>query len=250
MGTEVSVNTFAVSDVKDLEIRIAAADVRTKEAAGEEIRVEAKNLRDGRYTCEQNGGKLVVAHEIEGIGNFHRWNDETQIVLYLPEGMRLDSIVLEIGAGEVRMDAGSISCSDMDVEIGAGKWKAANLSVSGELNVKIGAGKAKMKRVTAGSVNIECGVGSSVYKGRIGGDIRVGCGVGSCSFQLENKEGDFNYDVSCAMGSVTINNNKIRSFASRKRYKSETALGTAVLECGLGSIEMPPEVIEIDLSNT
>lgn len=246
MGTEVKVNTFAVRDVKELEIKIAAADVRTKETDGEEIRVEAKNLQDGRYICEQQGGKLVVVYEMEGIGNFHRWNqEETQIVLYLPERVTLENTVLNIGAGEVCMDAGLISCGDMDVEIGAGKWKAAKLAVSGRLNVQIGAGKAKMKKITAGSVNIECGVGSCVYKGRINGDIRVGCGVGSCSFLLENRESDFNYDVSCALGSVTINNNKIKSFASRKRYKSENALGTAVLECGLGSIEMQTDAIEI-----
>ncbi|MDE6055901.1 MAG: hypothetical protein K2G55_19585, partial [Lachnospiraceae bacterium] len=100
--------------------------------------------------------------------------------------------------------------------------------------------------VTAGRLNVECGVGSSVYKGRVNGDIRVNCGVGSCSFQLDNKESDFNYDVSCAVGSVKINDNRLKSFASKKSYKNDLALGTAVFECGLGSIEFRTNGIEIN----
>ena len=135
------------------------------------------------------------------------------------------------------MDAVPVSCSKMKVEIGAGKWKAAQLTVSECLEVEIGAGKAKMKDVTAGRVSIDCGVGSCVYKGRVNGDVKVDCGVGNCSFQLQNKESDFNYDVSCAMGSVKINSNKMKSLAAKKTYKNEAVLGTAVLECGLGNIE-------------
>lgn len=246
MEKEMKVNTFAVDDVKNLEMSIAAAAVATRKAADGEIRVEASNLRDGRYTCELRSGKLVIAYKMNGLTHFHRLvHEETQIVVYLPANLVLEKTALEIGAGEVCMDAVPFSCSEMQVEIGAGKWKAAQLSVSGSLNVEIGAGKAKMKGITAGRVNIECGVGSSVYKGRVNGDIKVICGVGNCSFQLENKESDFNYDISCAVGSVKINGNRLKSFAYKGTYKNESVLGTAVLECGLGSIEFRTNEIEI-----
>lgn len=233
------VDTFAANDVRKLALRIAAAAVRTEEAADGQIRVEAKNLQEDRYTCELREGKLVVAYKTDGIVNWHPFGgDEAEITIYLPAGLALEDVVLEIGAGSMDMVAAPLSCARMDVEIGAGKWKAARLSVPGGLNVEIGAGKAKMKDVTAGSLNIECGVGSSAYKGRVNGDIKVNCGVGSCRFQLANRERDFNYDVSCAVGSVTINGNRLRSIASRKTYRNESALGTAVFECGLGSIEV------------
>ena len=238
METEMKVNTFVADEVKSLQMDIAAAIVKTREAAGGEIRVEAKNLQDGRYTCELESGKLVIAYKIKGVMHFRSpLHEEAQIVLYLPAGQMLEHVTLEIGAGKMSMDAIPILCSKMKVEIGAGKWKAAQLAVSECLEVEIGAGKAKMKDVTAGRVNIDCGVGSCVYKGRINGDVKVDCGVGSCSFQLQNKESDFNYDVSCAMGRVRINSNNMRSLAAKKVCKNEAVLGTAVLECGLGSIE-------------
>lgn len=239
MDKKMHVDTFSVDDVKRLALRIAAAAVRTEEAAGREIRVEARNLEEDRYTCELRSGKLVVVYKTDGIVNLPRFGgDQAEIVLYLPAGLSLEDVVLEIGAGSMDLVTVPLSCASMDVEIGAGKWRAAHLSVAGRLNVEIGAGNAKMKNVTAGSLNIDCGVGSSIYKGRVNGDIKVDCGVGNCRFQLANKESDFNYDVSCAVGSVTINGNRLKSFASRKICKNESALGTAVFECGLGSIEV------------
>ena len=226
---------------------IAAATVKTKEAADGEIRVEAKNLQEGRYTCELESGKLVITYKLKGVLHFRSpLHEEAQIMLYLPADQMLEHVTLEIGAGKMSMDAVPVSCSKMKVEIGAGKWKAAQLTVSECLEVEIGAGKAKMKDVTAGRVSIDCGVGSCVYKGRVNGDVKVDCGVGNCSFQLQNRESDFNYDVSCALGSVRINGNNIRSLAAKKVCKNEIVLGTAVLECGLGSIEWVTDEVGIN----
>lgn len=233
METGMKVDTFAAEDVKNLKMDIAAAKVRAEVAADGEIRVEAKNLHDGKYTCELQSGKLVITYRLKGMMHIHRTGE---IILYLPADLVLDHVSLEIGAGNMCMEGVPIICSKMKVEIGAGKWKAERLTVSEKLKVEIGAGKAKMKSVTAGRVNIDCGAGTCIYKGRINGDIKVGCGVGTCSFQLENRESDFNYDISCAMGSVMINRNKIKSFATQRTYKNENALGTAELECGIGSI--------------
>lgn len=249
MEKGVRVDTFTAEDVKSLELRIAAAAVRTEKSAGGEIRVEAKNLQDDKYTCELRSGRLVIIYKAEGVIHLHRFDqDDTEIMLYLPANMSLDDVSLAIGAGSMYLDAVPVSCMQMKVEIGAGKWKAEHLSVAEGLNVEIGAGKAKMKDVTAGRLNIDCGVGSSVYKGSVNGDVKVSCGVGSCNFQLENKENDFNYDVSCAVGSVKINGSRLRSYASKKSYKNESALGTAVLECGLGSIEWRTDGISYEKS--
>ena len=144
------------------------------------------------------------------------------MIIYLPADLSLEHAVLEIGAGSLYLDAVPVTCENMDVEIGAGK--------------------TKMKGVTTGRLNVECGVGSCVYEGRVNGDIKVNCGVGNCSFQLENKEGDFNYDVSCAVGNVRINGNRLKGLASKKSYKNESALGTAILECGVGNIEFRTKI--------
>lgn len=95
-----------------------------------------------------------------------------------------------------------------------------------------------MKEITAGSLSVDCGVGESVYQGRVNGDLKVNCGVGSCKFELDNKESDFKYKLSCALGSIRLNGNKISCLGTQKIQSNGEALGKAVLECGLGSIAL------------
>lgn len=243
---ELLVNTFVADDVRSLELRVAAASVQTREMADQKIRVEAQNVRADLYSCEIHSGKLIVRYKMDGLVHLRGFRqDDAKITLYLPAKLALEQIGLEIGAGSVYLDATQLACTKMEVELGAGKWHAAQLSVTDGLSVEIGAGKATMEDVTTGRVEIECGVGSFAYRGRVDGDIRVNCGVGNCSFELENKESDFNYNVSCAVGSVRINNGRVSSFASGTSFKNESAIGTATLECGIGNIEFRTKGIRV-----
>ncbi|MDE6364481.1 MAG: DUF4097 domain-containing protein [Lachnospiraceae bacterium] len=235
---KIKTNTFAADEVNRLELRLAAADVEIKEAVGREIRVEAENLSEERYRCELRDGVLVVHYQFKN-ALINLPNQQTvHITLYIPSGMFFESIVLEAGAGKVGMEEVPLSCQKLNAEIGAGKWKAARLSVQKRLSVEIGAGKVKMKDVTAGSLSVHCGVGESVYRGRVNGELKVSCGVGSCKFQLENKECDFDYKLSCALGNIRLNGNKSGCLGNQKISSNGKVLGKAVLECGLGSIEL------------
>ncbi len=241
-------NVFVADTIKNLEIRVETASVVVKKAVDELIRVEVENLQreenlqDIDYTCEVQDQKLIVIYRVKGkkhLINFD-WK-EVQVILYLPEGKTFEHIVLEIGAGELDMRGVAISCHDMVAEIGAGKLRVAHLSVTGRLDMQIGAGEAKMKETSVGILCLECGIGSCIYEGCVTKDIKVNCGVGSCKFHLNNKESEFDYDVSCALGSVRINKNSIQCLGSRKISSSNNVDRVAILKCGLGSIELDTE---------
>ena len=235
---ETKTNTFVADEVKCLELRVAAASVEIKEAASGEIRVVAENTEEGQYRCELRDGTLVVQYQFRNALINLPSHPTVHIILYIPLGMFFTDIVLEAGAGKVRMEEVPLSCEKLNADIGAGKWKAAGLLVQKKLDVEIGAGKAKMTEVTAGSLNVRCGVGKSIYKGRVNGDLKVSCGVGSCKFRLENKESNFDYKLSCALGSIQLNGSKIGCLGTQKIHSNEKVLGKAVLDCGLGSIEV------------
>ncbi|MDE6915964.1 MAG: DUF4097 family beta strand repeat-containing protein [Lachnospiraceae bacterium] len=230
-------NTFAADAIKRLKLRTAAAAVNVRKAHGGMIRVVAENLQDEDYTCEVCSDTLAVIYDVRHVRHFVSLNHkEVRITLYLPEELVFEHIDLQVGAGEAVMKDVPISCQDMEVEIGAGEWRAAQLTVAGTLDVQVGAGRVRMKRADVGSLQVECSVGNIVFKGAVQSDIRVECGMGSCRFELENKESDFNYDISCAVGSVKVNGSGGTSFGSKKIYSNQNARGTAVLECGIGSI--------------
>jgi len=239
---ETKKNTFMPDIIKNLEIRVVAANVQIKCSEDTQIYVEAENLQEMDYTCEVQNQKLVVLYGVEGKKHLVNFNwKEAQIVLYFPRGKTFEHIALEIGAGNMDMKEVPVLCNKMEAEIGAGKWRAARLQVLGRLDLQIGAGEVKMKAATVGTLNLECGVGSCIYRGCVTEDIKVDCGVGSCKFELDNNESDFNYDVSCALGNVRINKSSIRCLGSKKVYSDRRAKGTVTLKCGLGNIELDTE---------
>ncbi|MDE7018262.1 MAG: DUF4097 family beta strand repeat-containing protein [Lachnospiraceae bacterium] len=231
-------NTFSQNIVRNLKIDIGCAKIYVEMSPDDDIHVKAELLEDSLYTCEMREDTLYISHE------WHRkyaitvphMHEESLIVLFLPENASFAQIDCNIGAGKMKMNDVLLSCENMKIDIGAGKWKAKQLHVAGKLTIAIGAGKVKLENARTGNLLLDCGAGKIFYKGRIDNNCTVGCGVGSCIFQLENKESDFDYDIACALGSIKVNDRKCSSLGSEKRRSSTSAIGTAKLECGVGSI--------------
>lgn len=236
MSSEKRISIFETDVVKNLEVEAACANVFFTKSQDRQIHVEAEETGRGRYCCEVRGETLVVTYEIpKKLISFH--SDPTaRIWIFLPAELALEQVVLEIGAGNMKIEGVPLSCRNMSVEVGAGKWEAEQLLVSEQLEMEIGAGKAEVKQADAGTLNIDCGVGDCTYEGRVNGDIKVECGVGNCKLNLDNKESDFSYDISCALGSVSVNGNRVKSIGSQNISTGGNPQGKAVLECGIGNI--------------
>lgn len=236
MNSEKMINIFETDMVKNLEVEAACANVFFTKSLDGQIHVEAEETGRGRYRCEVREETLAVTYEIpKKLIAFH--SDPTaRIWIFLPAELVLEQVVLEIGAGNMKIEKVPLSCRNMSVEVGAGKWEAEQLLVSGKFAIKIGAGNAEAKQVDAGTLNIDCGVGDCTYEGSIHGDITVNCGVGNCKLNLDNEESDFSYDISCALGNVSVNGNKVRCIGSQNISTGGNPQGKAVLECGIGNI--------------
>lgn len=230
-------NTFTSDMAKNLEIEAACSKISFDLSPDEAIHVEAKIASNGIYTCEIRQNTLSISYDWNGteIINFPN-RDVPLITISIPGNLILDQIDCDIAAGEMLMEKVPVSCREMNVEIGAGKWKATQLSVFDKLNADAGAGKMKLSRTKVGSLYLDCGAAKCSYEGRIEKDMKVNCGVGTCKFQLENAESDFDFDISCALGSIHINDRKINAFGSEKHCGKGTAHGKGILECGVGKI--------------
>ena len=231
-------NTFSPQHIKKLELQAGFVQVIFSTAPDEVIQVTAENLTDGTYLCEMQDDKLVVSYKpYNRIVHYPR-HTKARITLLLPEGFTLEHISLNLGAGKMNMEEFPLSCHDMDVSIGAGKWTAKQLSVVQNLHIEVGAGSVNLKQAKSGTLNLECGAGECFYNGEINGNFQIDCAVGHCALQLANKEHDFNYDISCALGEVKINGQGMRSLGFEKHRFHERALGKAVLQCGVGKITL------------
>lgn len=236
-------STFATEEVKKLKIETACADVIFDTTEDNQVRVEAENLSDGIYTCQLRGDRLVVFYELPEKIAVCRNHIDTRITLYFPKGFVFENVKMETGAGNIFMERFPVSCESMEIKIGAGKCRADQLSVEKKLYVNVGAGKAKLYTAKAGTLSIDCGVGDCIYEGSVNGDVDVNCGVGKCELKLDNQENDFNYDISCGLGKVSVNDRKIKLIGSEKRSMGGDVLGTVRLQCGVGKIELMTDVL-------
>lgn len=238
MEHEKITNSFEAETVKNLEVEAACAEVFFGKSPDGQIHVEAEDTEKGRYLCELRGEKLAVIYQtpIKFI-SIHS-GPAARIRIFLPAELELDRAELEIGAGDMRIEEVPLSCRNMSVEVGAGKWEAEKLLVSEKFTMEIGAGKARAKGMNAGTLDIDCGVGECILEGEVHGDIRVDCGVGNCKLKLDNEESDFSYDISCALGNVSVNGNKIKNIGAQNISPGGNPKGKAVLECGIGNIQI------------
>lgn len=239
MSTEINADTFETDLVRDLEIDISCAKVRFQGTSDDKIQVIAENLTEGRYDCRRNENRLTVSYRCPRLALFPRLNYTTpEITLYLPANFALDHVKLDVGAGKVFMEEIPFSCKNMFAQLGAGQWHARQLSVSDSLRIETGAGNVRLEKTAVNDLLLGCGAGSCSFGGRIGRNLKISCGVGNCRLLLENKPEDFDYDISCGLGKINVNGDRINCTGSKRTAPTGHALGTALLECGIGTIEL------------
>lgn len=237
---------FLASEVKGLVLEVGYAECAVVEVATETVTVEAVVDAENadKYFCSLENGVLQVeaceANKKISLTDKSRSAIEKQeVTIYVPCGMKLDTLDLSVGAGTARLKNASTVYGKADIEVGAGKLEAVALNVAGNICIEVGAGNASIANLTAATADIECGVGKMSVKGTVAGDCNIECGVGNIEMYLDAAESDYNYDIDCGIGSVYINGSKRGGLlASSADMAHAGAKGTIKLQCGIGKIEL------------
>ena len=237
---------FLASEVKGLVLEVGYAECAVVEVATETVTVEAVVDAENvdKYFCSLENGVLQVeaceANKKISLTDKSRSAIEKQeVTIYVPCGMKLDTLDLSVGAGTARLKNASTVYGKADIEVGAGKLEAVALNVASNVCIEVGAGNASIANLIAATADIECGVGKMSVKGAVAGDCNIECGVGNIEMYLDAAESDYNYDIDCGIGSVYINGSKRGGLlASSADMAHAGARGTIKLQCGIGKIEL------------
>lgn len=241
---------FTASEIRGLILDIGYASLIVEEADTDKVIVSTvrDEEKNSSYLCELKDGMLRVKTgnvniTISLFGDdktFHKGDIEKDTVtITVPVGMCFSELELSIGAGNAKLLNDTTVYEHVEIEVGAGKLQMNVLNVDGHVDLEVGAGSAEIKTFKAKTADFECGVGRMNISGSVDGNINVNCGVGSIEMYLDAVESDYNYDISCAVGSVMINGSKRGGmFASASRVCSPSAKGNIALSCGVGKIEL------------
>lgn len=222
MAVERRENRFQAEEADSIRLELDCTDFMVQETddAGQIlIAAEVDDVDD--YKCSMQNGELYVQYRRRK-GIFRHQINNGRITLQLPKGNIYSAFALKIGAGNADLTRTELHCKTVDLEAGAGNIEAGSVRESKSVFMKIGAGN-----VSIGSVQAS--------------DVRVECGVGECHLGLEGRENDYNYEISCGIGEIRINENRIHSIGAGELRKNTQASGTVKLSCGVGEIVIHTE---------
>lgn len=207
---------FTYDDVQSLSVDSGAGTLRIK--PGDTFEVTAKNVHKNEFTSTVTDGVWHIRSRtprgifFPNIGIRSDGADNT-ITVTLPRDAVLKSCALTLGAGTLTVDA-----------LG-----------TGTLTVKVGAGEAVIRNLTAATVSADNGAGSIRIDGAITGNTAIKCGVGSVTMNLIGRYEDYDYSVKVGVGSAKINDLTFAATTSRT-INHPGAVGAFDINCGVGEV--------------
>lgn len=105
------------------------------------------------------------------------------------------------------------------------------------LEAEGGAAKISMEGLACHQLTLEVGAGDFSYEGTVEEKISVEVGMGAVSLILEGEASDFDYDMDCGLGAISVENGPSIAGAGENRVDNR-ADKKMELDCGLGSISV------------
>lgn len=194
---------FSKYDVDKLVIDVEAANVVLNEKFGQEdIGVHTEGRK---FEVDLKGETLYIKSNSA--------TEENKVELYFPADFYFEEVEITMGASEMKITG--LNTNDFHAEIGAGELDVY------EGNVK--------------DFSVDIGMGDFEYEGIIKGDCDLDCGMGNMELRLEGSKEDFNYEIDCAAGNVTVGNESFAGFANAKEIE-HGADADMDIDCGMGNV--------------
>lgn len=232
--------SFEGQEIKSMDLKLGACEVEIKE--GNSFGMEYEDLQEGRLQYSVNNGTLTVKYDGNTSVGFKFFGLSVSkksfnplITLTIPENMEFESVSMEFGAADVKVE--NITAEELKLSVGAGEMILDKLSVTEETRIKVGAGSIQVKKAEIANGNLECGVGELDLEGKISGNSKVKCGVGEINLTLTGcEQEEFCGDLKCGLGELNFGDIRIAGSGS-KSYGSNAA-NRLDAECGIGELNI------------
>lgn len=209
------------SDIRELEIDVTRLDVEITEWDGGEILVDTGDLEQellDDLEITRKDGKLKIEMK-----NKKKWENLVYSV-YESEG----TLLIQIPAGR--------RFSEASVKVGAGRLTADHVQAE-ELKIEVGAGQVYLDSFTADELDLECGAGEADLYGDALKKVKIECGVGTVSYSAAGSREDYDYEVECGIGSVTVGDDTYSGLGSERKIHNGGSRKMEI-ECGIGAVDV------------
>lgn len=217
---------------------------------------------NGNYGIESHGAEEFQCYVADGTlylsafpKDFGKANEDTEIILYVPEGMNYGKVLL-FGSGEqmsveVMLTGEELNISsicgenvfttetefeNITVSAGIGSFVAEEIDAE-SLKLEISTAAVDVKEFTVDNLEVNLGMGSLSMQGETNGDVVLNCGMGHLEMYLLDEQDAYNYDISGSAESVQIGTDTLAGMVM-ERWIDNGSDKKITMSCSMGSVKI------------
>ena len=202
-------NTVDMDFASDLEISLKYDELLIQEYDGDKIRVNVANDAKNDVVVKETSGKITITDTRSG-----NVKKKKQIKVIVPSGKDFDTVSLGVDMGTIDLEC-DLKVQELSVEVGAGEFSGYGNITAAYCDLQVGAGTIDMDQLDIQKLNADCS-------------------AGEIDMVVTGKEKDYNYDLSCGMGEINLEDSEYSGIGIEKNISNEGARKDMVLECGIG----------------
>lgn len=225
VGKYSNMEEFGKDEVTSMVLCMAAGTLDVEVSENEYYGVEGSSEGGFQYYVEDGVLYLLAISS----------DSRDAITIYLPSDCNYNNIELSLAAGEMDVNT-ALTSDELEIELGAGSLSLESISCN-NIITSVGAGNVDIYKGTIQDGNFDVAAGALSYNGEVLGDIKGSCAAGSICIYVDGTEEDFDYDISAAMGGVTVGSYYAAGLGADKNYNNN-ALQEMELETAMGYIEV------------
>ena len=206
-------NTVDMDFASDLEISLKYDELLIQEYDGDKIRVNVANDAKNDVVVKETSGKITITDTRSG-----NVKKQKQIKVIVPSGKDFDTVSLGVDMGTIDLEC-DLKVQELSVEVGAGEFSGYGNITAAYCDLQVGAGTIDIDQLDIQKLNADCG-------------------AGEIDMVVTGKEKDYNYDLSCGMGEINLEDSEYSGIGIEKNISNEGARKDMVLECGMGEIDV------------
>ena len=193
------VNQSVGSHFTSISVNLSAAELEIK--TGDKFAVETNH----KYLiCEEKDDILKISETRTLFASHPRG---MKVILTIPQDKIFDYVDLRAGAGSVTID--ELSSNMLDVELGAGEFKAGELVATYKAEIDGGAGSVTISGGRLNNADIDMGVGELNLTSELSGKSSIDYGVGETNLVLIGEEDDYKIELDKGMGEALLAGRKM-----------------------------------------
>ena len=206
-------NTVDMDFASDLEISLKYDELLIQEYDGDKIRVNVANDAKNDVVVKETSGKITITDTRSG-----NVKKKKQIKVIVPSGKDFDTVSLGVDMGTIDLEC-DLKVQELSMEVGAGEFSGYGNITAAYCDLQVGAGTIDIDQIDVQKLNADCG-------------------AGEIDMVVTGKEKDYNYDLSCGMGEINLEDSEYSGIGIEKTISNEGAQKDMVLECGMGEIDV------------